>query len=96
MILIIDDVQLNDEKVFFPYISNAFGLDTDGIKDLDKLYEVVSEYKDPLDVIIHDYDEVAEGSRKFAKKVASVFQDSKLVNKKIKLSFLQNEENTVK
>lgn len=96
MLLIIDDVQLNDPKLFFPYISNSFGFDPDGIKDLDNLYDVVSEYKDTLDVIIHDFDEVTEESRKFAKKVAGVFQDSKLVNKNIKLSFIQNEEKTIK
>lgn len=95
MILMIDDVQMMDEKTFFPYVSQALGYGNDGITNADKLYDVVSEYKNELEIIIHDYDDVPDSSKKFAKSIAGVFMDSKLVNKKVKVNFLHGEENSI-
>ena len=95
MILMLDDVQLADENVFFPYVSNAFGMETDGITTLDKLYDVVSEYDDELDVMIHDLNDVSEEGKKFARAAANIFMDARMTNKKLKVTFMSAGKETV-
>lgn len=90
MLVMLDDIQFKNEETFFTFMSQSLGLGTDGINDLDKLYDVVSEYKDELEIIINDYDDVTDDMKKFAKKAVGVFMDCRMVNKKLEVTFMHD------
>ncbi len=90
MLVMLDDIQFKNEETFFTFISQSLGLGIDGIDNLDKLYDAVSEFKDELDIIINDYDDVTEDMKKFAKKAVGVFMDCRMVNKKLRVSFMHD------
>lgn len=95
MLVMLDDIQFKDEETFFTFMSQSLGLGTDGIDNLDKLYDTVSEFKDELDVIINDYDDVTDEMRKFAKKAVGVFMDCRMVNKKLKVTFMHDVDDQI-
>lgn len=95
MLIMIDDVQFKSKEKFFVFMSQNLGLGADGINNEDKLYDVVSEFKEPLEIVIHDYDDVDEESRKFAKNIVGMLMDCRMVNKKLKITFQHGEENLV-
>lgn len=95
MLVMLDDIQFKDEETFFTFMSQSLGLGADGIDNLDKLYDTVSEFKDELDVIINDYDDVTDEMRKFAKKAVGVFMDCRMVNKKLKVTFMHDVDDQI-
>lgn len=95
MLVMLDDIQFKDEETFFTFMSQSLGLGVDGIDNLDKLYDAVSEFKDDLDVIINDYDDVTDEMRKFAKKAVGVFMDCRMVNKKLKVTFMHDVDDQI-
>ena len=68
---------------------------TEGITDFNKLYDVVSEYKDDIEVMIHDLSDVPDESKKFARKVTNTFMDARMSNKKLKVTFMSDGKVTV-
>ena len=95
MLVMIDDVQFRTDETFFVFMGQSLGLGADGIKNEDELYDAVSEFKEPLEIIVHDYDDITEDRRKFAKKMISVIMDCHMVNKKLQIEFQHGEENLV-
>lgn len=91
MILMIDDVKIVNAETFYPYVSKALGCGTDGINDENKLYDALSAADEPVEIIIHDYDDVPEESRKFAKNIVSTLMDVRMVNKKVSVEFVNDE-----
>mgnify|MGYP000851389574 CR=1 FL=1 len=83
MILMIDDVKMVNADMFYPYVSKALAHDMDSIANGDKLYEKLCEVEEPLEVMIHDFDE-------FAKGVLSVFMDARMKNKNITVNFIND------
>ena len=69
MILMIDDVKMVNADMFYPYVSKALAHDMDSIANGDKLYEKLCEVEEPLEVMIHDFDDIPEESLEFAKGV---------------------------
>lgn len=92
MILMIDDVKMVNAETFFPYVSKALGYGSDGIINGDRLYDVLSECDDEVEIILHDYDKVPEESRKFAKDIVSLFMDVRVANKKVSVEFVNNDD----
>jgi RNAse (barnase) inhibitor barstar len=88
----IDDIQFKSQETFYTFMSQNLGLGTDGITDEDKLYDVISEYKEPLEIVIHDYDDIDVENRKFAKKMVQTIMDCRMANRKLKVTFQQGEE----
>ena len=86
MILMIDDVKMVNADMFYPYVSKALAHDMDSIANGDKLYEV----EEPLEVMIHDFDDIPEESLEFAKGVLSVFMDARMKNKNITVNFIND------
>lgn len=95
MLVMLDDIQFKDEETFFTFMSQSLGLGVDGIDNLDKLYDVVSEYDDELEIIINDYDDVTDDMRKFAKKAVGVFMDCRMVNKKLEVTFMHDVDDDI-
>lgn len=95
MIVMVDDVQFKNEESFYLYISKSLGVDEGVITNENQLYDVLSEYDQELEIIVHDYDDIEEQSKKFARKIAEVLMDCRLANKKLKVEFMQGEENFV-
>lgn len=95
MLVMLDDIQFKKEKTFFDFMNQSFGFTTDKITDLDKLYDVVSEYKNDLEIIINDYDDVTDDMRKFAKKAVGVFMDCRMVNKNLKVTFMHSVDDQI-
>lgn len=95
MLVMLDDIQFKKEKTFFDFMNQSFGFTTDKITDLDKLYDVVSEYKNDLEIIINDYDDVTDDMKKFAKKAVGVFMDCRMVNKNLKVTFMHSVDDQV-
>ena len=60
MILMIDDVKMVNSDLFYQYVSKALAHDTDAIVNGDKLYEKLCEVEEPLEVMIHDFDDIPE------------------------------------
>ena len=77
MILMIDDVKMVNADMFYPYVSN-------------KLYEKLCEVEEPLEIMIHDFDDIPEESLEFAKGVLSVFMDARMKNKNITVNFIND------
>ena len=94
MILMIDDVKMVNADMFYPYVSKALAHDTDSITSEDKLYEKLCETSEPLEVMIHDFDDIPEESIDFAKSVVSIFMDARMKNKNITVEFIN--ENSYK
>ena len=69
MILMIDDVKMVNADMFYPYVSKALAHDMDSIANGDKLYEKLCEVEEPLEIMIHDFDDIPEESLEFAKGV---------------------------
>lgn len=92
MLVMVDDVKLSGADTFFPYISMALGKGADGIKDENDLYDVLSESKNEIEIMINDLGDVAEEFKKFAKTVVSTCMDAKMANKKIKIDFVSGKE----
>lgn len=90
MILMIDDVKMVNADMFYPYVSKALAHDTDSIVNGDKLYEKPCEVEEPLEVMIHDFDDIPEESLEFAKGVLSVFMDARMKNKNITVNFIND------
>ena len=63
MILMIDDVKMVNADMFYPYVSKALAHDMDSIANGDKLYEKLCEVEEPLEIMIHDFDDIPEESR---------------------------------
>lgn len=95
MLVMLDDIQFKKEKTFFDFMNQSFGFTTDKITDLDKLYDVVSEYKNDLEIIINDYDDVTDDMKKFAKKAVGVFMDCRMVNKNLKVTFMHSVDDQI-
>lgn len=62
----------------------------DSIANGDKLYEKLCEVEEPLEVMIHDFDDIPEESLEFAKGVLSVFMDARMKNKNITVNFIND------
>ena len=86
MILMIDDVKMVNADMFYPYVSKALAHDMDSIANGDKLCEV----EEPLEIMIHDFDDIPEESLEFAKGVLSVFMDARMKNKNITVNFIND------
>lgn len=95
MLVMLDDIQFKKEKTFFDFMNQSFGFTTDKITDLDKLYDVISEYKNDLEIIINDYDDVTDDMKKFAKKAVGVFMDCRMVNKNLKVTFMHSVDDQI-
>lgn len=95
MLVMLDDIQFKGEKTFFDFMNQSFGFETNKITDLDKLYDVISEYKNDLEIIINDYDDVTDDMKKFAKKAVGVFMDCRMVNKNLKVTFMHSVDDQV-
>ena len=93
MILMIDDVKMVNADMFYPYVSKALAHDTDSIANGDKLYEKLCEVEEPLEIMIHDFDDIPEESLEFAKGVLSVFMDARMKNKNITVNFINDGSN---
>lgn len=90
MILMIDDVKMVNADMFYPYVSKALAHDTDSIANGDKLYEKLCEVEEPLEIMIHDFDDIPEKSLEFAKNVLSIFMDARMKNKNITVNFIND------
>ncbi|RGH75191.1 hypothetical protein [Ruminococcus sp. AM31-15AC] len=90
MVLMIDDVKMVNADMFYPYVSKALAHDMDSIANGDKLYEKLCEVEEPLEVMIHDFDDIPEESLEFAKGVLSVFMDARMKNKNITVNFIND------
>ena len=90
MILMIDDVKIVNDDMFYPYVSNALDHDMDSIANGDKLYEKLCEFDEALEIMIHDFDDIPEESLEFAKGVLSVFMDARMKNKNITVNFIND------
>ena len=91
MILMIDDVKMVNADLFYPYVSKALAHATDSIANDDKLYEKLCEVDEPLEVMIHDFDDIPEESLDFAKNVLSIFMDARMKNKNITVNFINED-----
>lgn len=91
MILMIDDVKMVNAETFFPYVSRALGLGSNEITDENKLYDVLSEFDDEVEIILHDYNKVPDESRKFAKEIVSLLMDVRVANNKVSVEFVNND-----
>ena len=76
MILMIDDVKMVNADMFYPYVSKALAHDMDSIANGDKLYEKLCEVEEPLEIMIHDFDDIPEESLEFAHTIGNVYADS--------------------
>lgn len=91
MILMIDDVKMVNADQFYPYISKALAHDTDSIMNKDKLYEKLCDVDEPLEIMVHDFDDIPKESLEFAKGVLSVFMDARMKNKNITVRFINED-----
>lgn len=91
MLVMIDDVQFKEKEIFYTFMSRSLGLGPDGITDENKLYDVISEFKEPLEIILNDMEDVPEENKKLARQALKIFMDCKLVNKNITVSFFDEE-----
>ena len=54
MLVMIDDVQFESSERFFDYISKALGCEDGGIKSVSKLFDVLCEFEDDIEVTFYD------------------------------------------
>ena len=88
----IDDIKMVNAETFFPYISKSLGLGNNKITDENKLYDVLAEFDDEVEIILHDYNKVPEESRKFARGIVRILMDAKVSNNKVSVEFVNNDD----
>lgn len=84
MVLLIDDIKLKSQEIFLDYMDNFFP-DVE-MTNLDQLYEALCAVEDDVEVIISDYDEIPEESKKFARQALEVMNDVRSSKKNYKIT----------
>ena len=87
MLVMIDDVQFESSERFFDYISKALGCEDGGIKTVSKLFDVLCEFQDDIEVTFYDTEEIKPEMKKFADEVFAAFMNAKTTNDKLTVLF---------
>ena len=85
--VMIDDVQFESSERFFKYISRALGCAEDEIDSAGKLFGVLCDFEDEIDVTFYDKDEIPAKMKNFAEEIFAAFLDAKSNNSKLTVSF---------
>lgn len=87
MLVMIDDVQFESKEKFFSYISKALGCEKNEINSAGKLFDVLCEFEDDIEVTFYDKDEIPEEMKNFSEEIFAAFLDAKNTNDKLTVSF---------
>ena len=86
MIVLLDDIKIRNDKVFFPYISMSLGAGKIG--SLEDLGAALSAAEDEIEFLVSDYNDVPVEEKDYASKVMDVLLSAKDNNPKIKITMM--------
>lgn len=87
MLVMIDDVQFESTERFFCYISKALGCEEEEIKTVSKLFDVLCDFEDEIEVTFYDTDEIKDEMKPFAEEVLAAFMNAQNTNEKLSVLF---------
>ena len=87
MLVMIDDVQFESKERFFDYISKALGCEDGEIKTVSKLFDVLCDFEDDIEVTFYDTDDIADEMKPFAEEVRAAFMNAKNTNDGLSVCF---------
>ena len=87
MLVMIDDVQFESKEKFFKYISRALGCEDGEINSAGRLFDVLCEFEDDIEVTFYDKDDILPEMKNFSEEIFAAFLDAKNTNDKLTVSF---------